>query len=63
MPPLIRIGRPGCGFAWACASVAEPITLAAIAGAAAAPAAVVQRNWRRDNDQDLGAAGSTDNRN
>src|ERR1041385_7516406 len=48
-PPLIRIGRP----AWllTCArraASAGPITPEASTGAAATPAAVVQRNCRRD---------------
>ena len=45
-PPLIRIGRPACvGLVAACAS---PPAAAATSGAAATPAAVVQRNCRRD---------------
>src|SRR5438128_1956375 len=49
-PPLSRIDRPGAPatLGAACASPA-PITLAASAGAATAPAAVVQRNCRRDS--------------
>jgi hypothetical protein len=48
-PPLIRIGRPDWLLAWARgAASAAPITPEANAGAAATPAAVVQRNWRRD---------------
>jgi len=42
--PLSRIGRPIFGFGAASASDVAPITLAAIAGAAAA----VQRNCRRE---------------
>jgi hypothetical protein len=49
-PPLIRIGRP----AWPPSALrrdaasASPITLVASTGATATPAAVVQRNCRRD---------------
>ena len=44
-PPLSRIGRPACARG---AASAAPITPEASAGAAATPAAVVQRNCRRD---------------
>ena len=48
-PPLIRIGRPGAAAPdGACCAFAGAITLAAIAGAATAPIAVVQRNCLRD---------------
>src|SRR5262245_58996084 len=47
-PPLIRIGLPAAGGGVGCWAAAGPITLAAIVGAATAPAAVVHRNWRRD---------------
>jgi hypothetical protein len=46
---------PGRGARRAPAPWATPITWAAIAGAATAPAAVVQRNWRRDMADDDGA--------
>src|SRR5919198_344379 len=49
-PPLIRIGRPAAGAPPGCCAPAGPATVATIAEAAAAPAAVVQRNWRRDSD-------------
>src|SRR5262245_52049279 len=51
-PPLIRIGRPAAGVVIGACACAVPITLAAIAGAAAAPTAVVHRNWRRDIARD-----------
>src|SRR6476619_1069923 len=44
-PPLMRIGRAACALG---AASADPITPDANAGAAATPAAVVQRNCRRD---------------
>src|SRR5215510_11272397 len=48
-PPLIRIGRPAATAPPGCCALAGPATVATIAEAAAAPAAVVQRNWRRDS--------------
>src|SRR5262249_7409623 len=49
-PPLIRIARPGAVAPLGCCAPAGPATVATTAEAAAAPAAVVQRNWRRDSD-------------
>src|SRR5262245_54037462 len=51
-PPLIRIARPGAVAPPGCCAPAGPATVATIAEAAAAPAAVVQRNWRRDSAGD-----------
>ena len=45
-PPLIRIGRPACAARGAASAVADHAC--GERGAAATPAAVVQRNCRRD---------------
>src|SRR5215510_1698950 len=52
-PPLIRIGRPGAGAAAGCCALAVPTTLKAVE--AAAVAALVQRNCRRDSADGLHA--------
>src|SRR5262249_12327343 len=49
-PPLIRIARAGAVAPPGCCAEAVPPTVAATAETATAPAAVVQRNWRRDSD-------------
>ena len=51
-PPLIRMARPGVVTAPGCCARAVPTIALATVEAAAALAAVVQRNWRRDTAGD-----------